>query len=38
MEAIAVNHPPGKYRFFSGNETLVDEKISIQLPLSKIFS
>lgn len=37
MEAIAVNHQPGRYRFFSGDETLVDEKISVQLPLPEVF-
>lgn len=37
MDAIAVNHQPGKYRFFSGDETLVDEKINVQLPLKEIF-
>ena len=37
MEAIAVNHQPGKYRFFSGNETLVDEKIKVELPLAEVF-
>ncbi len=37
MEAIAVNHQPGKYRFFSGNETLVDEKIRVELPLEEVF-
>ena len=37
MEAIAVNHQPGKYRFFSGDETLVDEKISVELPLTEVF-
>ncbi len=37
MEAIAGNHQPSKYRFFSGDETLIDEKISVQFPLSKVF-
>ena len=37
MEAIAVNHQPGKYRFFSGDETLVDEKIKVELPLTEVF-
>ena len=37
MEAIAVNHQPGKYRFFSGDDTLVDERINVQLPLGEIF-
>ena len=37
MEAIAVNHQPGKYRFFSGEETLVDEKIKVELPLTEVF-
>ncbi len=37
MEAIAVNHQPGKYRFFSGDETLVDEKIKVDLPLTEVF-
>ena len=37
MEAIAVNHPAGKYKFFSGHETLVDEKIKVELPLSEVF-
>lgn len=37
MEAIAVNHPAGKYKFFSGNETLVDEKIEVKLPLVEVF-
>ena len=37
MEAIAVNHQPGKYRFFSGDETLIDEKIKVELPLTEVF-
>ena len=37
MEAIAVNHQPGKYRFFSGDETLIDERISVELPLGEVF-
>jgi Uma2 family endonuclease len=37
MEAIAVNHQPGKYRFFSGDDTLVDEKIKVELPLGEVF-
>lgn len=37
MEAIAVNHQPGKYKFFSGDETLVDEKIKVELPLGEVF-
>ena len=37
MEAIAVNYEPGKYRFFSGQETLVDQKINVELPLGEIF-
>ena len=37
MDAIAVNYQPGKYKFFSGDETLVDEKINVQLPLKEVF-
>lgn len=37
MEAIAVNHPAGKYKFFSGHETLIDEKIKVELPLVEVF-
>ena len=37
MDAIAVNHQPGKYRFFSGDDTLIDEKIDVQLPLKEVF-
>ncbi len=37
MDAIAVSHQPGQYTFFSGTDTLQDDKLNIQLPLSEIF-
>lgn len=37
MDAIAVNHQPGKYTFYSGTEVLQDDKLNIQLPLAEIF-
>lgn len=38
MDAIAVNHQPGKYTFYSGTEVLKDDQLDIQLPLAEIFT
>ncbi len=38
MDAIAVSHQPGQYTFFSGTETLQDDKLNIQIPLSEVFT
>ena len=37
MDAIAVNHQEGKYTFFTKDETLVDDKIGVKLPLEEVF-